>query len=268
MTNTVARQSGLSTSHLQFLAPSIFAEQPHKDVSEKYRFIPTIEVVNMLRDSGWNPIMAGENKVRSEDRYGCQKHIIRFRHHSRSNIGEQESVDLVLTNSHDRSAAFVFHAGVFRFVCSNGMVVADATLAKISVRHVGLTDTDLVGAAETVANGADKIADRLNVWKNVELNSAEQNAYAEAAALCRWSEDEVKVQPDQLVEPRRYADNKNDLWTTFNRVQENLIRGGLRVGVKNGRRQRTRAVKSVGADLKLNKALWTLTEKMEAIKNG
>ncbi|MGO4484326.1 DUF932 domain-containing protein [Rhizobium sp. 2TAF27] len=70
--------------------------------------------------------------------------------------------------------------------------------------------------------------------------------------------------------PRRHDDRANDLWTVWNVVQENAIKGGLRgVGrddLGRPRRVKSRAVNGIDLDIKLNKALWLLGERMAALK--
>ena len=73
-----------------------------------------------------------------------------------------------------------------------------------------------------------------------------------------------------MLAPRRRADVSNDLWMTYNVVQENAVRGGLRGFTRDGngrpRRVQTREVKGIDQDVKLNRALWTLTQKMAELK--
>src|SRR3546814_20077482 len=68
--------------------------------------------------------------------------------------------------------------------------------------------------------------------------------------------------------PRRFEERKADLWSTFNRVQENFIKGGLSGRAANGRQQRTRAVQGIDQNLKLNRALWMLAEGMQQLKRS
>ena len=70
----------LSNRELKNSAPSIFATSPSFEVSEKYAFIPTIEVVEMFRSSSWYPVEAKESFVRLSHNQAYQKHLIRFRH--------------------------------------------------------------------------------------------------------------------------------------------------------------------------------------------
>ena len=64
----------------------------------------------------------------------------------------------------------------------------------------------------------------------------------------------------QILSPRRWQDESNDLWTTYQRMQENLIKGGLSGRNAKGGRTHTRAVRGIDGDVKLNRALWVMAE--------
>jgi Domain of unknown function (DUF932) len=66
------------------------------------------------------------------------------------------------------------------------------------------------------------------------------------------------------LSPRRHADQGNDLWTQFNVVQEHLLKGGQR---RADSRRSTRKISSVGEDVRLNRALWTLAEELKRLKS-
>ncbi|MEA9980016.1 DUF932 domain-containing protein, partial [Pseudomonas sp. RTS4] len=76
------------------------------------------------------------------------------------------------------------------------------------------------------------------------------------------------ITPSQLLLPRRREDRSDDLWTTFNRVQENVIKGGLDGRNKKGRRTKTRAVNGIDQDVKLNRALWKLAHAMRGYRTA
>jgi hypothetical protein len=93
----------------------------------------------------------------------------------------------------------------------------------------------------------------------VVLDAAEQGAFATAALSLKYEPDPVRPAPvtaSQLLEVRRSADGGADLWSTFNRVQEALVTGGLRGRRADGGPMRTRPVQGIDANLKLNRALW------------
>lgn len=70
-----------------------------------------------------------------------------------------------------------------------------------------------------------------------------------------------------MLSIRREEDRPNDLWTTYQRVQENLTKGGLWGRTAKGKSQRTRPVTGIDGDIKLNRALWEMAEKMKDIKS-
>lgn len=67
----------------------------------------------------------------------------------------------------------------------------------------------------------------------------------------------------QILTSRRYEDRKDDLWSVFNRCQENLSKGGLPGRSAQGKRSRTRAVNGIDGDIKLNRALWVMAEELQ-----
>ncbi|EOV8086273.1 integrase arm-type DNA-binding domain-containing protein [Providencia rettgeri] len=78
----------------------------------------------------------------------------------------------------------------------------------------------------------------------------------------RFGEESQPITEEQVLQPRRWEDKKDDLWTIYQRLQENLIKGGLSGRNAKGKRARTRSVNGIDGDIKLNKALWVMTEKM------
>lgn len=261
-------QQALENEGLRHLSPSVFAETPHHSRGTRYGFIPTVQVIDALRAEGWQPYSAREQTVRLDDRRGFTRHIVRLRQPGlvMDKVGDTLP-ELVLLNSHDGTSAYQMHVGLFRLACLNGLVVSDTTFAKISVRHSGnVVDRVLEGAA-TVVRDVPQIAAHVGEMRALQLSRAEQEAFAGAALLTKYESPEASpIDAAQLLDTRRTADQAQDLWTTFNRVQENLLRGGLRGQTATGKRTRTRSVKSITEDTRINKALWQLTEEMRKIK--
>jgi hypothetical protein len=259
----------LSNDQVIQLAPAAGARTPHEKVSSRYSFVPTIDAVDLLRLVGWVPVSAKESGVRNEDRQGYQKHIIRFQMDGLE-FSDQERVDLVMYNSHDRGCAFHLIASIWRKVCGNGLMVS-SNLYNFSHKHIGFDNKAFIASAYKIAEGAGRIGARVEQMKTIELSPDERGVFARAAHQLAYPEsDEAPIRSEQLLEERRYDDKGNDLWTTFNVIQENVVKGGLRGRKRdaNGRMRNntTRAVKSIERDVRLNKALWVLTEEMARLK--
>ena len=78
--------------------------------------------------------MVTQTRVRHDDRRDYTKHMIRLRHASQ--INGREANEIILLNSHDGTSSYQMLAGMFRFVCSNGLVCGD-TVANVRVPHKG-----------------------------------------------------------------------------------------------------------------------------------
>ncbi len=269
---------GLSLDDMRASLPAIFAAQPHESRSDRYVYVSTAEIIEALGRESFLPFEARVSRSRDEQRQGFAKHMIRFRSTSTAlrQVGDT-CFEVVLRNAHDGTAAYDFMAGLFRLVCLNGMVVADAQIASVHVRHSGNRQAILdkvVEGANAVLQTAPLALEAPRKWSGIELSRDEQMAFADSARVVRFGDADGNVDTpitaQQLLHPRRPSDQGNDLWRTFQRVQENTVRGGLSATQRDAdghvRRSTTREVRSVDGDVKLNKALWTLAARMSDLK--
>jgi hypothetical protein len=257
----------LNNDELRNLAPSIFASQPVADVSVRYSFLPTSSILDGMRDHGWMPVRAEQQHLRTAVRQGFQKHLIRFARVESLDAWAKNEVrpEIVLLNSHDKSSAYQLHCGLLRTVCLNGMVVADATFQRISIKHVGFSPDSVIEASFKVLDAVPRIMEKVKLFQDRILTDAERLALATGAAVHRWEDlGKAPVSPLLLLNPRRYGDGAKDLWTTLNTIQENITKGGQRDFSRrrpNGDRMpKSRVVNGIDEDLRLNKALWHMAE--------
>ncbi len=258
------QNSPLSDDQIRAVAPSIFAEAAHESRSARYTYIPTIDVLNGLRKHGFQPFMCAQTRVRKEGKREHTKHMLRLRHADQIEAGEAN--EIVLLNSHDGTSSYQMLAGMFRFVCSNGMVAGEVE-SDIRVRHNGDVVGEVIEGAFKVLDSFETIEGQRDNMRALTLNEGEQAAFARAALSLKYEgEEPAPITESQILRPRRMDDVKDDMWTTFNRVQENMIRGGLSARSKNGRRVLTRPVEGIDQNVKLNRALWVLAEEMRKLK--
>jgi len=255
----------LSHDTLHRRAPAIFAEAPELGVSARYGFVPTIHVVEALEQEGWFPVHARQTRTQDPDRQPFARHLVRFRQDPARQLTVGDSVaELVLTNSHDRTAAFQLDLGLFRLVCGNGMVAPAAELGHLRVRHGRHIVEALLENAVALVGQIPRIAERVDAFRSTLIGAREEQRFAEAALRLRYGEDWPRVSPvdpETVLEARRLEDADGSLWAVFSRTQENLLKGGLPGRSRSGRRTRTRAIRSVGEDVRLNRGLWDLTER-------
>ena len=256
----------LLDDQIRAVVPSIFAETPHESRPQRYSYIPTATVLSELRQEGFLPFMVCQTRVRNEDRREYTKHLIRLRHASQ--INGDEANEIILLNSHDGTSSYQMLAGQFRFVCQNGLVCGD-TFADIRVPHKGDVAGQVIEGAYEVLKGFERVQEARESMRAITLEAGEDDVFARSALALKYDDPDkpAPVTESQLLVPRRWDDRKSDLWSIFNRVQENLVKGGLTGRTANGRRQRTRPVQGIDQNLRLNGALWMPAEGMRQLKS-
>jgi hypothetical protein len=269
-------QTPLTIDEIARRAPSALATQPYAAMSAKYAHIPTLGIIEAMIAAGFQPFSATQSRTRIAGKGDFTKHMLRFRH---SDIGPLVVGDVipevVLVNSHDGTSAYKLIAGLYRLICSNGMMVSDAEIDSINVRHTGNVMQDVLDGSRRLIADTQRSIGTVRNWTQLQLTDGEQRVFAESAHTLRFADAEGKVTTpitaDQLLTPRRREDIGGDLWHTLNRVQENVIAGGLSAVQRdaNGRRVRrvsTRRINGIDQDVRLNRALWSLAEKMAQLK--
>jgi hypothetical protein len=225
--NADTRLVSMTLNQVRAHAPSVFADHPWEGVSERYSFIPTSAVMESLMAEGWNITAARQRRVLLRDRKEFTRHLLRFRRDDALALAVGDVFpEIALTNSHDRGSAYRMDAGLFRLVCTNGLVVDDATFARLSIRHTGNVLDDVRKGADDIAKELPRIMGEVRDMQTIELTPDERGVFAKAAMSLKF-EESLPVEPFHVLAARRYGDQKPDLWPTFNVIQENLAKGGL-----------------------------------------
>lgn len=245
------------------LVDSVFTKEPSQTVSPKYVHIPTDRIVGDMELLGWKVDESKEVKTRKASKKGYQKHIIKF---SNPNIvikdedGDNAHPQIILINSHDGSTAFQFRVGIYRLVCSNGLVIATSEFSRISVRHMGYTFEDLQEIINGVMVKLPTVMSQIQTFKDCHLSDEEMKEFALKACTARFG-DKYDVDILEVLQAKRVEDEGNSLWAVFNRVQEKLITGGFNsINNKTKKHRSVSAIKSFVKDIKLNEEIWKLAE--------
>jgi hypothetical protein len=272
-TRVLRAEQPLGEDQMRAAAPSIFAEGKHTSRSERYTYIPTIEVLRGLRKEGFEPFMVAQGGSRVEGKAEFTKHLIRMRHAGQVQT-RPEANEIILINSHDGASSYQMLAGMFRFVCCNGLVVGDV-VEDIRIPHKGNIQGEVIEGAFRVLEEFEQVNEHTEAMKALQLQPSEEIAFATAALALRFGERTVEdggghrpapVTAEQLNEARRIEDVGHDLWRLFQRVGENALRGGQPGRSAQGRRLQTRPVGSIDRGVSLNRALWMLAEEMRKLK--
>lgn len=256
----------LSNEQLQIKAPTLFTQTPHHEVSDKYHFIPTIEVIEEIKLHNWYPVSVSQSGVRDIQKEGYQQHCVRFRHFEDLLNPSENAVELLLFNSHDRSKAFSISAGIFRFVCANGLVLSDSVFESYKIKHLGSKDNDVARAVANITAIKPKLMDKIKTLESITLNENEKHSFAKSSIPLRF-EEHLEVDYNDLLIPHRTQDTKEDLYTTLNVIQENLIRGNISgTNKETGRKFTSKHITSIAKDVEVNKGIWDIAERIASIK--
>ena len=271
MLNFQGEQTYMDKSALREVCPLAFAkEATNPDVSGKYLFVNTETIIDDLDKLGWKPVQAAQRKSRGQSTI-FSKHMIAFQNPDlkiKGKDGDDSFPRIIMTNSHDGMQAFKFSVGIFRLVCSNGLVVADEQFNEFKIKHKGYTFDELRGVVnEAVADLPNKV-EVLNQMKQRVLTQEEKNKLALDAMLIRagiepGSEKAKKFNYDDetiidILDPKRDEDKGDDLWRVFNVVQEKITQGDFHAALTGAKVRKVRKIKSFEKDLKVNKELFKL----------
>ncbi|EIZ7191997.1 DUF945 domain-containing protein [Salmonella enterica] len=258
--NQIRRDRPLTHEELMQYTPSVFGEDKHTSRSEKYSYIPTITLLENLRREGFEPFFACQSRVRDPGRRDYTKHMLRLRRAGQ--ITGQQVPEIIILNSHGGESSFQLLPGVFRSVCTNSLVCGQS-FGEIRVPHRGDIVGKVIEGAYEVLGVFDRVEEKREVMQSLLLPPPAQQALAKAALTYRFGEEHQPVTTAQVLTPRRREDYGQDLWTVWNTLQENLLKGGLPGRTVQGKRTHTRAVNGIDGDIRLNRALWVMAEQMQ-----
>lgn len=261
----------LSDAQLEQLVPSIFTVDKHESRSERYGHLPTIDVLRTLRKSGFVPVQAFQSRIKPSKRLGSveeripyAKHLIRLREKRwvEADINVNDVIpDIILTNSHDGTSSFKLEAGLYRMVCSNGMVIRSESFGDIRIPHNQNVFDRVKEGVDVMSKHVPEIMRVTKAWDKIKLDRRQQLKLSRDALALRFH-GTPPITADQALENRRNEDEAPTLWRTFNTLQENLLMGGQQGRSASGRNTTTRLVTSVNNSLLYNRGLWQLAEAM------
>ena len=250
-------EAALSNDQIRQMAPSVFAAHPVQKVSRRYAFLPTASILEGMREAGWLPVQVTQKPARAEWRVGYQKHLLHFAH-ADSRPGQEVRPQILITNSHDGLAGYTVRAGLYRFVCMNGLVVGEPLIEPIHLRHTHFEPSKVIEASLRIAGQMPRLTEEVESFRGRELSAGEAEAFAKGAHALRWKGAAGPVPPLRLLDVRRSEDAPPSLWCMLNRIQENLLKGGQVNYRADGRGVRTRAIRSIDENVRINAGLWAL----------
>jgi hypothetical protein len=224
-------------------------------LSMKYDLISTQSVVELMREEGFRVTSSNSLKPRKRDPR-CVRHFVRMRHESYMKEINGSVPEILVINANDGSSSLRMEAGMFRMVCSNGLIVKSHEIESARIRHVEVTAERVLAEANKVIKSAQEAARRVDLFKSRILTTTQKIEFSVLASAF-WG---GRVMPHGLLDSRRPEDNGDDLWSVFNRIQENMIKGGVVGRSVNGQATRTHGIRAMDNSIKVNMKLWEIAE--------
>lgn len=275
----------LSNDQLKRNAPAVFAEQPKSTTSDKYLFIPTINLVSGMEDNGWSVVSAVQqmNKATNAEMRDTNKHALFFARtdHVGKTVNDIDTIPMIkLENSHNGLSSFFLSTGYFRKACSNGLTVPETIYSAPTVRHTKNMRDDVIEATYKVLNDFPMLMEMKQKLASIQLSNEERLLLADTAtdifftreereqsnAIAKRYRNDRYLLESQLVAAKRYDDRGLDLWTVSNVIQENMIRGNIQTVNNRQRLQYKRKVTSIDRDNEIHTKLFAMTQKFAALK--
>jgi hypothetical protein len=260
----------LTLDEIKTRAPAAFATTPAAHCSPRYVMFPTIQAIELLGREGFLPVEARQDSNRGgEVDLLHAKHMIRFRalgvqSRKETAVGGLD-MDIILRNSSDGRSKFSLNMGIFRKVCSNGMVAKVSGL-NVVTSHKRISAESVLQRASEISKQSKPLFDKIKTWQSIKLTGEQRLKFAMEATMLRFDEKAGLYKPEDMIAVRREEDAEDNLWNVFNRAQESGMRGGITGANAAGRRVTSRGINSINGDMSFNGALWELAEKFAAAK--
>ena len=239
----------ISLDSLRQRVPAIFTKTPSPKVSNRYSFADSEYYLQKFIDADWF-IHSARQVSKSE----YAPHQVILRNKDIATVGDLLP-QLIFTNSHNGIKKMTIDTGIYRLVCSNGLVVPTSITQSLSIKHIDLGDS----TTDTIVNSFyEKIPIIMNNndrMRNKILTNDEIDNFTYNALQIRFI-NAVGININDVVKPSRIEDYSDDLWTVFNVVQEKIIRGGIQLPSK----RHSRPINNFVNDNNINTKLWQLAE--------
>jgi hypothetical protein len=277
--SVIRNNAGISISaDLKTQFPAVFSNTHSPKLSDEYQMYPSHQIIEVMDKAGMNLVEIRQQRSLKRDP-SHQEHMLRFRPRTEGLIMDARVGDtvpeLVWINAHNGRRRAVAAMGLFRLICSNGLVAFDAELGRLNTKHFGANAAfDMVRALiEEMGHRLPNLTNTIADWSAIDLSSKHQLQLAQAvmkgnekAGILPVREFPSWVRPEMLIEARREVEGPDqsgsrDLWTTFNVIQENVMKGGMASRSESRGKDRdvsTREVTGAMANFELNRRLWEI----------
>jgi hypothetical protein len=239
----------ITLDSLRERVPAIFTKTPSPKVSNRYSFADSEYYLQKFIDADWF-IHSARQVSKSE----YAPHQVVLRNNNIPVVGDLLP-QLIFTNSHNGIKKMTISTGIYRLVCSNGLVVPTSINQSLSIKHLDLTESSTNIIINSFYEKIPIIINNINRMRDRILSNDEINEFAYKALHIRFI-NAIGIDINDVVKPLRVEDNSDDLWTVFNVVQEKVIKGGIKLRSK----RMSKPINNFVNDNYLNVKMWELAE--------
>lgn len=262
-------QKFLTEDEIRQRCPLVFATSPTNDkVSEKYTVANTYTVIQDMEKLGWKVVRAAQRKATKKSSGRFSYHMVALQNPdikiTKQVDGGEETVEcfpqIILTNSHDGLSCFQFRVGLYRCICSNGLVISDAELSEFKIRHIYYSFENLRAVVGRILEALPSKVERMSQMSNVLLSEDQKLDFAKKALSIRKGVKEEELQMDEetykdLLTPVRKEDEGNSLWNVYNVLQEKIVKGGYSTAKEGKKARKVRKVTSFIKELDFSRRI-------------
>ena len=233
------------------------------NVSDRYQAIPTQSIVDIIEQSSGPTKIVAFNKVnvRKADKIGFQRHVVMLELENAKML-DNTSMNIVIYNSNDRSSAVKMFAGSIRMACSNELVWGDQIMPETKIQHSLVKWEDRIhDMVKTFHQAQEKTQDTIQQAMAKYMSYSDQIRYANEVAEHLEMEGHL-MDPGELNIAHRQEDIPKTAWHTFNRIQYNVINGGMQrlmdievEGIKTTKLNKTHKITDSNKSIKLNRIM-------------
>ena len=262
-------QKFLTEDEIRQRCPLVFATSPtNSKVSEKYTVANTYTVIQDMEKLGWKVVRAAQRRATKKSSGRFSYHMVALQNPdikiTKQVDGGEETVEcfpqIILTNSHDGLSCFQFRVGLYRCICSNGLVISDAELSEFKIRHIYYSFENLRAVVGRILEALPSKVERMSQMNNVLLSEDQKLDFAKKALSIRKGVKEEELQMDEetykdLLTPVRKEDEGSSLWNVYNVLQEKIVKGGYTTAKEGEKARKVRKVTSFIKELDFSRRI-------------
>lgn len=270
----------MSTNKIEVVS-AIDQTQKLETLQDSYVFASTRQIVDAFEAKGWKMVSSNQTKVRKQTKEGFQRHLVKFESDVFPSIpglssNNASKPQIVVVNAHDGTAALRMMTGIFRMACSNGIITGTSLRDFRACHSNGRLGDKINEGIEAITDGMPLLIEQVQKLQNSRFSPTNLDILVKGLVDERLAAaDPVSVDYDSALAARRFQDKNEDAFTVFNRLQESLIKGGIRYQATVKQRNEngdvvaesivnrvTRRMNSIQASVRLNRMAYDLAVKL------